>query len=458
MKILKTRIFFCAIIYVYAGNIMRKHLLIISSLLLTSSIALGTALITSLQNDIQEATADTNELEPSCLGDFYTYERVHDHYKVVIPFSRKAFIEAAGRTVHMEMVSGGGLTPIDPYFPIGPLNNGTPIEPNSFDHLVPQYYYWAETNDGILLNRITLYNNLSSLEVVLDQLSRDTDFYLDNYYDGDLDDDDEYLYVKNNLILGYLRTINPDYSSLFWDLAAGEENNEFKTYINSINTSSNVELYNISRYLEPFHGSLGFIDPLDNTQILDLIHMFASIDGTILGTDRSLAFGLSNNVNYVRHASSWGADLQTACKNITSDTETMEDIFSDTSSEFTWDDFISDIYAVNIGANFNSYYDDFISDFSAYFENESLSNRITNMFLRMADISQIDYEHLHHLHSTIYDMVALSSDGNFNTCGTSDEDYIKYFHLRPGILSPLPSVQTRKKVADLFYNYLINNC
>ena len=74
----------------------------------------------------------------------------------------------------------------------------------------------------------------------------------------------------------------------------------------------------------------------------------------------------------------------------------------------------------------------------------------------MADISNISYSQLSDLRATIYDMLALDSTGTSSTWLNPPLgiiDVAKYWHLTGGISAP-PSVQSRKKVADLFYRYL----
>ncbi len=142
-----------------------------------------------------------------------------------------------------------------------------------------------------------------------------------------------------NLVLGYLRSFNKDYYNGWfgaWSYIAGEVNQNFVKEVkerekNKIGIKIDeffAQFVQCSKYNVELHGQLNseyirdkqlmLKEPYDNTKSIDLIHMFASIDGIYLKTLPVNYFNKPETIgrNMQRDLTSWNGDLQTAVKEI----------------------------------------------------------------------------------------------------------------------------------------------
>lgn len=147
----------------------------------------------------------------------------------------------------------------------------------------------------------------------------------------------------NNLVLGYVRCINAEYDSIYgdgsidkWTLIAGEVPTDFISYVEKKESSqSGLELkeyfasflqngtntYNKKKYgnidEEFLHKNFLLVDPLGSGEKIDLIHLFASMDGIYYYTDRNnLVCNRAFTERHDQDMVSWLGDLQTYAKEI----------------------------------------------------------------------------------------------------------------------------------------------
>ena len=127
----------------------------------------------------------------------------------------------------------------------------------------------------------------------------------------------------------YIRTVNSEYSTGYggyWQLLAGGTPKSFIDYVNSDDTHGlkfneyfssflPYSAYNVQEhgdiskeYQNDDKSQLKLIDPFDKKNKIDLIHMFACMDGIYAGTSNTLSCGNNNQ----RDILSWNGDLQTA--------------------------------------------------------------------------------------------------------------------------------------------------
>lgn len=254
--------------------------------------------------DYQKVSA-SNDLE--YIGKLYKVTHVDNLKKVYIPYSTINFINNAGRQVYSEGSN---------------------------------YYYYADANNPILRSSKDLYNDYESLVYVIEYL--EDEFY---YYNPNCN-------VKN-AVLSYIRGIDKRYfssdtyfSNTFVDiyyLICGNANVDNIIGINyqhqpsyqyeffdSYNHSgikvtdyfaSFIEIE--SKYNSEVYGSLTgdylnkhlrLVNPRNNASDIDLLHMFASLDGVFMGTGQSTGQFPFNIVssNVYRYMISWMGDLQTS--------------------------------------------------------------------------------------------------------------------------------------------------
>ncbi len=198
-----------------------------------------------------------------------------------------------------------------------------------------------------------------------------------------------------NLCLGYLRSINNGYNDngsrygSKWGLLAGNTNENFVKEVNNdyshglrfnefFSQFINYDEYNKNLYGEldikyrrsDTNPALRLIDPQGKNKKIDLIHMFASIDGIYCKTGAVLSLG--NNMN--RDIVSWNGDLQSAAKRLKYD---MKDLNLNTSNFYdimdadigcSEDDILADIDAMNITKGYFDIDDNSLADsLSAYY-------------------------------------------------------------------------------------------
>lgn len=346
----------------------------------------------------------------------------------------------------------------------------------------PNYYTYVARPSGPkqITNVRRLYNDLNSLKYVLNSLQNDADNY------GVLD--------KRNNILGYIRSMNDDYANYtkdflgfsvnVWDSFAGTFNSNFSNFLDekiSVGVFYRDFFY---AFLEPgkrnyedhgttpstsfiqyFNHQIFMIDPLCSLYAIDLIHMFASIDGTYSLTGTSL---LLSGIP-VKEIASWGGDLQTAINSseslsLVNEGATFETTFFDNDSACSREDMNADMDACNISRfylniNFSPTLLQCVSDY--YSSNENNYHGRFSDFIESASyddfgFSGIDSEVFEY--KTYFLLAANRDDSSLDLYSTSN---LTYFLINSNENEPEPfcaaSLTSRRSVASLFIDYVYEN-
>ena len=303
-----------------------------------------------------------------------------------------------------------------------------------------------------------------------------------------------------NTTLAYLRSFNASYcgmgsdysawDAIAWSALAGVPDPAFSSTVDAMNQSG----YYFSQFVDgDSWGSLVhagdywkhprgdeytmvfFDDPLKKNSSLDLLHLFASIDGTY---DHTLSIGMVAggfpiSANVAHDIASWGGDLQTLASETVGSAQlditnclSFESVM-EKSKSCSYQDVISDVDAVNITYRYlgnvgrvsdamRNYYSGILpSDRGKIFQQAVLADAND-------DWSGNDREKFI---QEVHDMLGLEKSGSswrdnegYSTdCSlTSDPvNYAKYYLLKKGGKVPL---QTRVKIADLFCDYIFELC
>lgn len=329
--------------------------------------------------------------EPSSvsnIGYFYSTQAVNTQTKVYVILNSDEYNWAieCGRTINQEFYV--------------PLNNDDfyELENTEPDAIDPppliRYFYYATSTSPIITGKRMLSNNLDSLLFVLTYKTNAASAYgIEN---------------SKNAILGYIRAINANYVgdgygfSDSWTIICGNHQSSLPSVLNGLYAGGGIKIYEYfasfisgNDYNSELYGNCGtyylslhyyLVDPLTENACIDLIHMFASLDGVIEGTGeatQSLELTPYITKDTYRYLVSWAGDLQTAAKSVwlaSSSISSFEDVLSGNYG-FDYYDYYADLDAVNIGTRVNlgtcgnissllaSYYEDLVDE---VFEREEL--------------------------------------------------------------------------------------
>ncbi len=230
---------------------------------------------------------------------------------------------------------------------------------------VHHYYYYASCYVDEIVNVINLDNSIDSVIYMIKQLELYAQKYLEESKNGK---------KINDLVLGYLRCINVDYSDgeniydsitkyAFKELCKNSYDADFVKYVD---TEENYKVslvdsiitipYFFSNYTrdEKFNAIYGekhkfkydLVDSIENYNI-DLPHMFSVTDAL-----RHAYKGVSIPICY--QLVSWLGDLHQATfkkndNNIYDITDFYNDVLCDSLSKFDISDFIADVDGYNVG-------------------------------------------------------------------------------------------------------------
>lgn len=249
----------------------------------------------------------------------------------------------------------------------------------------PSYYTYTATPSGfdeLIIQK--LYNDLDSLILVINGMEK-----IYNDYEFPI----SFNHSCINSILAYIREISTIYFNRDWSIIAGSADQLVFTLINSDYSSGmHYRDYFYSFLTSTYRNTvlngntsesfidrtLDFIDPFDSFKTIDLIHLFASIDGVYSDTGVGIAF-LSATSNWQRDLASWAGDLQSALGSTVDKTNeimetlhnfwTFEDAFFGINTAASEQDMLADFDATNIA---KMYLDD---------GNNSLSSAVANYYL-----------------------------------------------------------------------------
>ena len=204
------------------------------------------------------------------------------------------------------------------------------IAPSSADtdlDLGYRYYYYAEPNGlGKIVEFKELKNDIDSVVFMINYLYQKAEEYSPNAN----------IIAQTNGVLSYIREMNVSYSSnnISWNLIAGGTDINFIDYVNSdyshgilpkeffaafldqsqlnMNVHGTFDFSFIRHDNNPVSPRLFMIDPVTNKDCIDLIHLFASLDG-IYSNTRGCSFVVDTIFlqNEEKDLTSWAGDLQT---------------------------------------------------------------------------------------------------------------------------------------------------
>ena len=285
----------------------------------------------------------------------------------------------------------------------------------------------------------------------------------------------------NNIMLGYLRSLNSNYSdgsSLYdgiaWRVCTGLQQpiadswKDIESKVRYHDSTRNffARYVRKSEYNSTDHGSLpsdidgwgnsvySLPDP-NNEGNIDLIHMFASIDGEISNTylsENDASFNL-DGTNIQKDLLGWGGDLQTLTYEITKRDKisSFETILTE-SQYFKTEDFLADVDAFNI-AKICDNGTDLYNAFCEYYDRISENPIARYSDFANAITAETTYEWKD---ASVAQKVERESYALMGLKWT-EEGYIDVYNsgIAYKLISKNTDVNIRKKIAGLFGDYII---
>lgn len=300
-----------------------------------------------------------------------------------------------------------------------------------------------------------------------------------------------------NLCLGYLRSINASYADSGskygskWGIIAGNTDESFVKEINNdyshglrfnefFSQFINYSDYNVSlhgeldakyRRSDDSNPALRLIDPQGKKKKIDLIHMFASIDGIYCKTENDLSLGRNNAQ---RDIVNWNGDLQTAAKNLkynihnlNYNTSNFYDIMN-ANIGCSEDDILADIDAMNVTKGYLDIDENSLADsLTAYYAIvKTYPFRRFTMFMYTATI-EVEHNNIFHskpadaflaLKEEIYFQFNLEEkkDGSIINKENYIYEYVGNYIMTENCKS-MPSKEIRELITKNFIKYLKAN-
>lgn len=445
---------------------MKKYKSYIGLLLLSAALALSSCFLFFCSSSSM-VLADDNR---TYIGRCFKYTHVSTTTKVYLRLGDPEYnmVASSGRTIYSEIVRDFSFN--DP--------NGYSIDDsNLIDYFGAEdwynranpgmilYYYYVSPSEPLLTSFHNMYNDVASLIYALQILQAEA------IYQGISD--------VNNAVLSYVRCINTKYDDWKWEIVSGERNDDLIQTMNYL-TVGGIEVneffasfmscgeYNSAIYRNCGSAfltmNLPLLDYYENE--IDLIHLFASLDGVFEGTGEmtgSLMFSPYISQTTFRFLASWAGDLQSAAVIIGEEYLTgysFDDILGDGTYHFDYRDFYADIDAVLIAGGINLINVTSISSAINTFYNSTLIQptytRFGYFMLKVAEMSNPDYvSFAEEFHKIVYDFLALDANGNdLNPSYLLPHDAIKYKILGCEYGSTIPSTSVRMELAEEFFWYL----
>lgn len=433
---MKKRLFVSAYLFFVLASIGSKNFLIVS--------ASSTEVIPNNNNYVY-------------IGDYAITEAVNETVKIYIHKDVVDFVSSTGRYVYTEHTYFLGIITSTKY-----------------------YYYANEFVDRIVSIR-NVANDIDSIIFMVRELEKKAIEYSSSNY--------------KDLVLEYIRTIHSDYATGYggrWTLLAGKTPKSFISQVNS--DYSNGLRFNeffssfvtYSKYNKEDHGDLdviyqktaanviSFVDPFDDITKIDLLHMFASMDGIYKNTGNFITLGNNNQ----RDILSWNGDLQQAARQlkIEENNGTLENLNTKNINYFFGNprygseknDILADIDAMNIVKSYVDMNDNSVSNsLAAYY---ALEDDVITRRFRMYTYTMIIDEEYPANNLTVLERFKREVYINFNLIENSDGSISNINYYGPlyqghGIMresnlvnsGTMPSLKVRKFVAKSFVDYIEKN-
>ena len=312
----------------------------------------------------------------------------------------------------------------------------------------------------------------------------------------------------NNLTLGYIRTIKKDYEGhgdadnfideLTWEIICGDSDFNFNLHVQSNDDSLELTTSQFfSSYLKSeddynfkSHSSqtlcMGYElpDPLGSGQSIDLIHLFAAIDGIYSSTGRNdlICSSVLGNTTYQKDLVSWLGDLHTFTNQVSNLNININqlraydnsyghidfnDFVSNGIDSFSSSDLLADIDAFNIvnfylNNNVNSLSDAIIAYYTTIQNDSSLIGNRYYAFIYNVTV-ETELAKTNNLLKDFQNEIYSSMNLNYNNGNVYDYEYYNPNSINLKLLAGAyfgdkknyPSFEVRKYCADLFYSYIV---
>ena len=390
--------------------------------------------------------------EPVTIGTYFEAERVEETTKVYISLSQKSMVQEAGRTVYDSL-----------------LEPGTPGIMSTYA-ISNRYYYYATPSDGKIIAKHILKNNLESVITALRIMHSEATAFVS------LTTNNLTISNRNNLILEYLRTLSSKYTGFLWTNVAGTLGNVVNTFHNFL-TAFDTGGISLSDFFASFvegavnssYSGIGeefknkhlyLINPIEGYPNVDLIHLFASFDSSMLQTGTSLLVNSGLEHCTIASLGSWAGDLQSfsnATKNsdIYNDFDIVDDAFN-TNSTFSYEDLYADIDAFNMAINFNGNGSAGIYQiFENYYDTLTETERFNDFIYALCNESTATQNTIEEeFVFIVYELLCLG----FNGIGVEPTSIspLDFFYMRTMmlVLNGMPPRDERIILANSFYQFI----
>ena len=397
------------------------------------------------------------------IGSFYLTQMVNSITKVYVFQDSLQWAIDCGRTIYQE------LEPLQ-----DPIEEQSYYLLNSNPNFAPpliRYFYYATPTEPKITGKRQLYNDVDSLVFVLSYMESACSQYNVQDY--------------KNAILGYVRGINTRYVGSYlgvqtaWTIVCGNHQSTLSSILNSMYAGGGIRIneyfssfvghneYNSSEYgfcsSTYLDNHFNIIDPLTGNDCIDLVHLFASLDGIFENTGettQNLTIFDYLTKDTFRYLVSWGGDLQSVAHQV-QDSGMSDFDFYDVllqNNNFSFYDFYADVDATNIATRLSLNNCGEISQLiSSYYQgliNENF-DRNTLFVEKIASTANPNYSYLSN-ESAFLSITAdiLKMDGNLNDCFPVVYDTIKYHLLKKNTFPyNYPNHQTRFNLEIAFLEY-----
>ncbi len=377
------------------------------------------------------------------------------------------------------------------------INDFASIEQKNGNYVVESDRY-VDNYVYVTPNKTENYNTIDYLLFMIGKLEDYAVFYL---MDNDESVTNETI---NNLVLGYIRGLNGEYVSGYggtWDLVCGEVNQDFYSYVNDKESNYSSQklktleffasyLQNSSSYTEPcgiaasdeiLNKKYMLPDPLESGQTIDLLHMFAAIDGIYSQTDECLIVDSILIYGHQRDIVSWLGDLHQITEQLADSIKDINKIPSYNISlghidfnnylnsyignsvvtKFPASDLLADIDAMNITKLFldaDNLLSECVAAYYSKISNDSATNCNRYYEFIYSVTRELERPSTGNMLKDFQNEVFNSMNIDYNNGALSDHTYYQLFWVDVKFLlhdGEFPDFEIRKCTANLFYKYIV---